>query len=199
MFHITRTRRAVHFPLETASQKGHWPWRHWRRYRASGPYFSWNQLFLWSINHKKKQKETLLFQANTSSFSSVSRSLRWLTPEWTTWREGAASHTVMLVVRHWRVLFSILVGHQNETFESTLQTGGIWKLWIAFRFRVDGKHLITWFPWVFRKHKIQNERLIVAFIKFLQGSVKGIKDIYSPWVNSTVNGSRKLACLAFVW
>lgn len=93
MFHITRTRRAVHFPLETASQKGHWPWRHWRRYRASGPYFSWNQLFLWSINHKKKQKETLLFQANTSSFSSVSRSLRWLTPVDHLERRGSEPHS----------------------------------------------------------------------------------------------------------
>ena len=54
--------------------------------------------------------------------------------------EGEVGHTVILVVRHCRVLFSILIGHQNEAFESTLQTIGIWNRWVAFRFSMDGKH-----------------------------------------------------------
>ena len=54
-------------------------------------------------------------------------------------------HTVILVVRHCRVLFSILIRYQNETFESTLQTMVISKRWVAFRFRMDGKHLMMRF------------------------------------------------------
>ena len=137
-----------HITWQATLQKGLLPWGHWSRKRATDPYFSRNQPF-WGVHQTQKaeRKPSIPSEYKFSLYSVKKlKTDRWLTRP-TSWREGEVGHTVILVVRHCRVLFSILIRYQNETFESTLQTMVISKRWVAFRFRMDGKHLMMRFSW----------------------------------------------------